>query len=190
MPRIERLLGDVDARCARWIGAAAWPATAKRWVKKYLELAYLLVYLVVPAGAIWLTTVGHADALAPFWATVLLAAFASYGMLPWIQTRPPRAVAEFQERAPDGADWLRRMNLWILGRASIQVNTVPSGHAATATAVALAVGAAIPQARLILFILSASIVVATIVGRYHYALDSAAGVLVGAGAWAAVRALH
>jgi membrane-associated phospholipid phosphatase len=82
------------------------------------------------------------------------------------------------------------LNLWVLGRASIQANTVPSGHAATATAVALAVGAAIPEARAILFVVSGSIVLATVVGRYHYVLDSAAGVLVGVIAWTLVTALE
>jgi len=189
MPRIERLLRHVDDLSIRWIGAAAWPNAAKRWLGRYLELAYFLVYLVVPGGAVWLVAAGRADAVDRFWACVLLAAFASYGMLPWVQTRPPRAVDEFERHPQAEPDWLRRLNLWVLGRASIQANTMPSGHAATATAVALAVGTAIPHARPILFVISASIVAATIVGRYHYVLDSVAGVVVGLCAWMLVVVL-
>lgn len=79
------------------------------------------------------------------------------------------------------------MNLWVLSRASIQVNTLPSGHAAAATAVALSVGAVVPEAQALLLIIATSIVVATVAGRYHYLVDSVAGVLVGTGAWALVR---
>src|SRR4030095_6347506 len=99
-----------------------------------------------------------------FWASVMTAAFVSYGMLPWIQTRPPRVVDDLDWREnSDAPVLLRRLNLWILGRASIQVNTVPSGHAATATAVALAVGAAIPEAQAVLLVISASLVVGAVV---------------------------
>ena len=39
--------------------------------------------------------------------------------------------------------------------------------------------------RAVLLVLASSIVLATVVGRYHFVLDSVAGVLVGAIAWAA-----
>jgi membrane-associated phospholipid phosphatase len=190
MPRIEGWLHRIDDICMRRVGAWRWPNAARRWAGTYFELAYLLVYFIVPAGAIALIVAGHAEAVDRFWATVMLAAFASYGTLPWVQTRPPRVVDQLNERARhDESVLLRRLNLWVLGRASNQVNTVPSGHAATATAVALAVGAAMPEARAILLAISTSIVVATVVGRYHFVLDSVAGVLVGIGAWTLVTAL-
>jgi membrane-associated phospholipid phosphatase len=191
MPGIERWLKRIDDICLQWVGAQQWAKAMRRYGGRYLELAYLLVYVVVPAGAVTLMAAGHADAIARFWATVILAAFASYGALPWVQTRPPRVMDGLDGR--DGGHepvLLRRLNLWVLGRASIQANTVPSGHAATATAVALAVGAAMPEARAILLVISASIVVATVVGRYHFVLDSVAGVLVGIGAWTLVTALE
>jgi membrane-associated phospholipid phosphatase len=180
-----------DGLCLRAAGATRWADRRKTWLGTYFELAYLLVYAVVPAGALTLVFADRADVVSRFWSVVILAAFASYGALPWVQTRPPRLVEYLN--GPAGRDesvWLRQLNLWVLGRTSIQVNTVPSGHAATATAVALAVGAAIPEARAILVIISASIVISTVVGRYHYVLDSAAGVLVGLIAWTLVRALE
>jgi membrane-associated phospholipid phosphatase len=186
LPRLERWLRHVDQVCLRRRGARSSPK-ATRWLRIYVELAYLFVYLVVPAGALTLVVAGHGDAVEPFWTTVMLAAFASYGMLPWIQTRPPRALDESDRSADRGQPLLRRLNLWVLGHASIEVNTVPSGHAATATAVALSVGAAIPELRAILLLIAASIVVATVAGRYHYVFDSVAGVLVGAAAWALVE---
>jgi membrane-associated phospholipid phosphatase len=74
----------------------------------------------------------------------------------------------------------------IATRASIQVNTLPSGHAAGAVATALCVGTSVPQAGVLFAVVAASIVVATVIGRYHYLIDSILGVLVGGIAWALV----
>ncbi len=190
MPRVERWFLRIDDRCLRAAGATRWAYGRRTWLGTYFELAYLLVYAVVPAGALALVFAGPAEAVGHFWSVVILAAFASYGLLPWVQTRPPRVVERLNEPGGRGESvWLRRLNLWLLGRTSIQVNTVPSGHAAAATAVALAVGAAIPEARTIVVIISASIVISTVVGRYHYVVDSVAGVLVGVIAWTLVSAL-
>ncbi len=179
MLRLERLLLQLDDAC---LGILSRLTPVGRWLGRYLELAYLLVYVVVPAGAIVLLVAGRGSEIERFWSTVMLAAFASYGALPWLQTRPPRALADPPRRPTTGAG-VRRVNLWLLGRASIQANTIPSGHAATATAVALVVGEAVPEARAVLLVLASSIVLATVVGRYHFVLDSVAGVLVGVIAW-------
>ena len=150
---------------------------------EYFELAYLLVYAVVPAGALTLLLSGHANEVPRFWAIVLLSEFISYGMLPWLQTRPPRVI----EADPgDHHSALRRFNLAVLGRGSIQVNTIPSGHAAGSVAVALAVGGTMPMAGSVFALLAASIVVATVVGRYQYLVDSVLGVLVAIAAWSLV----
>jgi hypothetical protein len=53
-------------------------------------------------------------------------------------------------------------------------------------AVALAVGAVLPWQGLIFLVLAASITAATVLGRYHYVVDSALGVLVAVAAWAIV----
>jgi membrane-associated phospholipid phosphatase len=81
---------------------------------------------------------------------------------------------------------LRRLNLAVLSRGSIQVNTVPSGHAAGAVATALAVGSVMPVAGAVFLGLAALIVLATVLGRYHYVVDSVLGVLVALAAWSLV----
>jgi membrane-associated phospholipid phosphatase len=177
MDRVEQWLLRVDAPFLMRMRRC--PAL----VREYLELTYVLVYAVVPAGALTLALGGHADAVPRFWAVVLLAEFASYGMLPWLQTRPPRALETCGVDAPS---LLRRFNLAILGRGSIQVNTVPSGHAAGAAAVALAVLGAMPIAGGIFLALAVSIVIATVFGRYHYVIDSLLGVLVAVAAWSLI----
>jgi hypothetical protein len=154
-------------------------------VRESVEVSYLLVYFVVPAGALTLVLAGASHALDRFWAVVLLSGFTCYAVLPWIQTRPPR-VLEPNPSSASGTSLARRVNEVLLRRASIQANTVPSGHAAVAVATALAVGSALPAAGWPFFLAATGIFVATVAGRYHYVLDSALGVLVAAMAWMAV----
>ena len=185
--RIERWLQSVDHRVLTRSGIAGWYQRAPRVVHEYLELSYLLVYLAVPAGATTLLLAGHAEDIDRFWRVVLLAEFACYGMLPWIQTRPPR-VLEAAGAASLRTAHLRRVNLTLVNRASIQVNTLPSGHAAGAFATAIAVGAMMPVAGIVFLLLALSISIATVVGRYHYVVDTVLGVLVAIGASAAIFA--
>jgi PAP2 superfamily protein len=176
MVHLERRLLRIDERVG--VSGVAWP----RLVRDYFELAYVLVYAVVPAGAVTLALAGHANAVPRFWSVVLLAEFLSYGMLPWLQTRPPRALEVARDRS-HLARPLRQFNLAVLGRASIQVNTLPSGHAAGAVATALAVATVMPAAGAAFLVLAVSIAMATVIGRYHFVVDSVLGVVVALAAW-------
>jgi membrane-associated phospholipid phosphatase len=79
---------------------------------------------------------------------------------------------------------LRRLNLLVLHRGSIQANTVPSGHAAGAVATALMVMAYLPGPGLALMVLAFAIMAGSIVGRYHYLMDSVLGAAVAVVVWA------
>lgn len=79
---------------------------------------------------------------------------------------------------------IRRFNQLIASRASIHANTIPSGHVAGAFAAALAVFSVVPVAGAALLFLATSIAAASVLGRYHYALDAVLGLLVAIGAWA------
>ena len=117
MRAVERWLMAMDDRLLRRSGILAAHDAGPRIVRELFETAYVLVYPVIPAAAftlaigghlrdrarrdrrparagdaVTLAFVGYLDALPRFWATVLLAEFVSYGMLPWLQTRPPRAI--------------------------------------------------------------------------------------------------
>ena len=186
MPVVERWLMETDDRLLRLPGILAAYETGPRVVRELFETAYVLVYPVIPAAVVTLGLGGHLDALPRFWATVLLAEFVSYGMLPWLQTRPPRAIeSDAGKIHPPSA--VRRFNAEILGRASIQVNTIPSGHAAGAVATALAVADVMPAAGIVFALLAGAIVAATVLGRYHYLVDSLLGVIVAVGAWLICR---
>jgi hypothetical protein len=149
-----------------------------------VELLYFLVYAIVPAGA-GAVLAGRPEMLPAYWATVFTADLVCYAALPWIQTRPPRVVEGLD---PRGGTGLRPLNLQLLDRTSIQANTVPSGHAASAVAVGLAVFDAWPLAGTILLVVAMGITVATVLGRYHYAIDSLLGVAVAVVSWVGLRA--
>lgn len=174
--RLERRLLDVDHTLFGAHGLEGFERGAPRLLIEYLELAYLLCYAVVPAGFACLLIAGYpADALNTFWSVVLLAAFICYGLLPWLPTRAPRAIE------PPGHEMrssIRRLNLAVLNRASVQWNTFPSGHTAASLATALAVGIHMPLAGVALAVIALSIAAGSVVGRYHYAADAIIGAAV------------
>ena len=153
-------------------GLQTFARRAPRPVIEYLELAYLLCYAVVPMAFAWIVANGFETRADLYWSTVLLASFSCYGLLPWLPTRAPRAV-ETTPTASSSA--IRRLNLAVLDRASVQWNTFPSGHTAASAAAALAVGSVSPAAGGALGVVALSIAVGSIVGRYHYAADAVAG---------------
>ena len=186
MADVERLLLDADRWLLGRLGLDRLVARAPRWALEALELSYLLVYAMVPAGAVVLALTGHARELPGYWAVVLGAALAAYGVMPWLQTRPPRAI-EPDDPFGGRTVWFRRANLAVLSCGSHGANTVPSGHAAGAFATALAVGTVLPAAGAVFVGLAVTIAVATVVGRYHYAIDTILGVAVALVAWVVLR---
>ncbi|HEU4693866.1 MAG TPA: phosphatase PAP2 family protein [Vicinamibacterales bacterium] len=182
MQAIERQLMAADDRLLRGTGVLAAYRASPQVVHEFFEMAYVLVYLVIPAGVVTLAMGGHAGAIPRFWAIVLLAEFVSYGTMPWLQTRPPRALESTVWSIQSRSD-IRRFNAAILDRGSIGANTVPSGHAAGAVATALAVVDVMPSAGAVFLLLAACIVAATVLGRYHYLVDSLLGVVVAVAAW-------
>lgn len=167
-PEFERKLLELDSR---WL-VNVISARAPRSVIQLLELAYLGCYPMVPLGFAILYVAGLREESDRFWTAVLLAVFGCYGVLPWLPTRPPRAI-EGEPMQTSGL--VRRVNLRVLGVASVQLNTFPSGHAAASLATALAVGARLPIAGLLLGLLALAIALGSVAGRYHYAADALAG---------------
>ena len=182
MTDIERRLIDVDRVLFRTLKGTEFLMRGPRVVLEYFELTYLLAYPFVPASfgvLCWLGARADADR---FWTSLLIAGFGAYGMLPWIQTRPPRT---FERRGPADTRGLffRRLNVMVLDHASVQVNTFPSGHASVTFAAALAVSTVSTELGLTFGVVAASITIATVLGRYHYAVDSIVGLLLGSIAW-------
>jgi len=168
----ERRLLTLDQR---WLGidnVSTIGERAPRRVIELLELAYLFCYPMVPIGLACLHVAGLREESDRFWTAVLAAVFGCYGVLPWLPTRPPRAIEGEPMRS---SALIRRVNLRVLGLASIQLNTFPSGHVAASLATALAVCVRLPLAGLSLGLLALAIAIGSVVGRYHYAADALAG---------------
>jgi hypothetical protein len=174
-PGLERWLLRID----RALRAELWMLRLPRAVVGILELSYALAYVVVAGGAIY-TAVFGVEAVAYYWSLVLTAELASFAPLPWLRSRPPRAL-EPLEGTPDGI--FRRLNKTILNHASVQANTLPSGHVSGAVAGAFGVLAIDPVAGTGLLAMAGIIAIAAIAGRYHYVVDCAAGAAVAATAW-------
>lgn len=174
-PRVEAALCGIDRSLAVRAAAARMP----RPIAEFLEFAYAGVYALIPTALVihlFVTAVPDPDR---FWTVILVTDFICFGMLPWIQSRPPRALET-------GEPWrssFRTVNLRILGAASIRVNTCPSGHAAEALAAALLVLNA-PVAVFVWMLFAALAVSAgAVLGRYHYAVDAIAGWIVAFAVW-------
>jgi len=187
---LEQRLLSID----RWLLSLPIPRDAiPGTLRAYLELTYLFCYPLVPVSlalvyfpAVDTLRAGVADR---FWSVVLLAVYPCYGLLPWVQTRPPRALAVGPPPLSD-ISAIRRLNLRVLHRASVGVNTFPSGHVAATTAAALAVSEWWPAAGLLVGVLAASIAWAAVLGRYHYLLDVVLGAACAIAAWLSLTAIR
>ena len=181
---LERVLAASD----RWTFATFRVnralAAVPMWVLELLEASYTADYIVVAAGAFISAPYG-AEAVSRYWTIVLAAELACYAALPFLRSRPPRALEPpgvIHMRAPV----LRRFNVAILDRASVQACTIPSGHVAGAVAAALAVMPVSITASVVVLFLAVLIAASATAGRYHSAVDGALGALVAVVAAAAL----
>jgi PAP2 superfamily len=201
MPGVEAWLKASD----RWLQETpwGWTRTPPAWLSAVLELAYFLVHAFVPAGFLVLALAGLDDASEHFWTPVLLAGYACYGTLPWLQARPPRLVESAESLGSAGAGnggsgdggrsdapaqaRVRGWNERLLDLVSVKANTFPSGHVAVALAVALVVFDLLPVAGMIFVPAALLIATATVVRRYHYTADAALGLVVAVICWVGSR---
>ena len=185
--RAEQYLLRFDRRLFGSAGLSSFVERTPRLVLEYFELAYLFCYAVVPIGFAWLVLAGFGGEADMFWSTVLLASFGCYGVLPWLPTRAPRVL---EGPPPCERALIRKLNLYVLGRASVQWNTFPSGHTAASLATALVVAAYMPMAGVVLGLVAVSIAIGSVVGRYHYGADALAGAVVAIAAFLTASAVH
>jgi membrane-associated phospholipid phosphatase len=142
-----------------------------RVLVELLEASYVGIYPLIPiALLVHLTLTPDPDA-ERFWSVLLITDYICFIALACVQTRPPRAF----ERVAPWQSSVRPFNMRLVGAASIQVNTFPSGHAAEALAAALLVtGAPLPVV-IVMWLNAVAVSAAAVLGRYHYAADALAG---------------
>ncbi len=145
-----------------------------------LELSYLFVYSVGPACLVLLYIYRRRRFVDEFLLIYLLGLLLAYAQFPFWPSEPPRTL--FPGNHEPVATAIRRLNLLILGGAGIHTSVFPSAHVSGITAAALAMWRIFSDNRWVRNIIAGYAVlvtVATFYGRYHYAADAAAGMVVG-----------
>ena len=145
-----------------------------------LELLYLLAYAAAPAALAILAAAGRLDRSDRLLACFAASAVSSYALYPFFPSEPPRTIFP-GELSSSVETVFRQVNWWILGKAGIHTSVFPSGHVASAFGAGLGLLLALPERRvygIALTVVGAGIAVATVYGRYHYAVDALAGLLV------------
>ena len=178
-PRFESWLRRCDDRLL-----GAWrPERISRHLLAAFEVCYAGTFLMIPAGFAALAIGGFRSLADRYWTMVSLAELASFGVLPWLPSRPPWLVESLE---PDAAVGVRRFGLMWVRRTSHCANTFPSGHTAGSLAVALAVMPVMPVTGLALLVIALAIAIGCVTGRYHYAIDVIAGAALAIVVWATV----
>jgi membrane-associated phospholipid phosphatase len=176
MEQVERFLLRSDERLQVPRIAAATP----RLLVEFQEASYAAVYPLIPLALAACYAVNPAADADRFWTVILVTDYICFGMLPWIQTRPPRAL----DSRPPWRSSFRAFNVRLLGETSIGFNTVPSGHAAEALAAALMLTTTPWPLATVMWMFAVSISAGAVFGRYHFAVDAFAGWGVALCVWA------
>ncbi|BDC52991.1 hypothetical protein F183_A53060 [Bryobacterales bacterium F-183] len=150
-----------------------------------LETAYLLLYAIPPISLGILYAAGERRNAHRLLEVLFLGTLTAYALILVIPTDSPRLVFAGLDLPPYNG-FPRSLNVWLLDHLDISTSVFPSGHVAVAFSCAFGMLRAVPaRPRLwIPILITACLVfIATIYGRYHYAVDGAASILIAALAW-------
>jgi membrane-associated phospholipid phosphatase len=186
----------------RWIGFDRWlldDVGMREWLEvlgpvmpTILELSYFVVYAVGPfalAALYWTKRRNRAPDLLLMYELGTLIAYACF---PWFLSDPPR-VAFPNADMPNVDNFLRNANLAIVNGSGIHSSVFPSAHVSSALSAAIGMIICLPEKPWFgrgLLIYAGLVSIAVIYGRYHYAIDSIAGIAVAIGAWMLYRKLE
>jgi membrane-associated phospholipid phosphatase len=146
----------------------------------YLELCYLLVYAVGPFAVAALYISRRRARVDRLLTLYLLGTLLSYALFPYFPSDPPRTVFAALD-LPRIPTPIREWNLAIANGYGIHSSVFPSAHVSSAFSAAWALLLYLPERKWIgrgMLIYAASVALAVIYGRYHYAVDSLAGLAV------------
>jgi len=176
-PAAEEQLARFDRMFFRILGIKPAKTSIRPAMGLYLELAYLMVYPLIPLGMATLYVLNARQFVNYYWIVVLLATYLCFASTLFVRAMPPRALESYEKfRMPPSK--LGALNRVILRHGSIQAITFPSAHVASATAAGLVLLRVEPWAGLIFLLIAVSIALATVVGGYHYAADALVASLV------------
>ena len=161
-------------------------------VPAVLELAYLLLYAVLPLTIAGFYVRNERDRLDDFLFPFLLGTLMTYSLLPHFPSVAPRFVFPGQD-LPRVETVFRQFNLWILDHGDIRSSIFPSGHVAVGFSAAFAMALAGPGHRafaLTLLAIAVLVWINTIYGRYHYAADGLVALAVSGASIGLIAALR
>ena len=166
----QERLGTFDRRLFRRLGIQPSETSLGTGITTYFQLAYVLVYPMIPLGMGALYFARMRGAVDFYWVVVLLSVNISFVITLFVAALPPRLVPD-AERFALPTTKLGIFNRVILNRASIQAITFPSAHVASAMAAALVLLRVEVWIGAVFLWIALSIAVATVVCGYHYAAD-------------------
>ena len=170
-PVAEKRLAMFDHEFFRAFGIVPAETSVGPATVVYLELAYLMVYPLMPLGLATLYATHSRQFVNYYWIVVLLATYICLAITPFVRAMPPRALAGYETfRMPPSK--LGAFNRFILRHGSIQAITFPSAHVTSSMAASMVLLRVQPWAGLIFLLIALSIAVATVMGGYHYAADA------------------
>ena len=151
-----------------------------RALPAYLEFCYLLTSGAGVYGLAVLYLHRKRAVAGQFLFVYILGTLLAYAMIPWFPSEPPRVVFPLID-GPQVLTALRRYNLAVLAHAGIHAGVFPSAHVSSTFSVAWGMFAALPEQKRfgwVFLLYATSVAVATIYGRYHFAVDAVAGIAV------------
>jgi membrane-associated phospholipid phosphatase len=146
-------------------------------VPGYLEFCYLLVYAVGPFTVATMYFTHRRERVNQVLFVYLMGTLAAYALFPYFPSAPPRTLFAGSD-LPAKTTALRQFNLWIVNGYGIHSSVFPSAHVSSAFSAAWALLRYLPQRKIFgwgMLIYAISVAVATVYGRYHYAVDTVAG---------------
>jgi membrane-associated phospholipid phosphatase len=152
-----------------------------------LETCYLLLYAIPPLALAAIYWHGERRNARRFLSVLFLGTFSAYFLIPYLPVASPR-IAFPGADAHCYPNFARLMNVWLLDHMDISTGVFPSGHVAVAFSSAFGLLSAAPQRRRLwstAFVVAFLVYLATVYGRYHYAVDGIASMLIATAAWQA-----
>ncbi|MBS1834066.1 MAG: phosphatase PAP2 family protein [Acidobacteria bacterium] len=150
-----------------------------------LETAYLLLYAIPPISLGLLYAAGERRQAPRFLEVLFLGTLTAYILILVVPTQSPRVAFAGQD-LPAYNGFPRSLNVWLLDHLDISTSVFPSGHVAVAFSCAFGLFRAVPRRPRVwmpVLITACLVFLATIYGRYHYAVDGLASIAIALVAW-------
>lgn len=155
-----------------------------QWV---LETVYMLLYSMPPVALLMLWITGHKRGANRLLTILFAGTCTVYLLLPVFGVASPRLAYPGTD-LPHFSVLPREINVWLLDHCDSTTGVFPSGHCAVAFSVAFGLLSAAPRLRWLwgaAFVTAVLVYLATIYGRYHYAVDGLASFFIAFAAWRA-----